>query len=113
MLSSLWQPFNITLVGTPWRGVSSKSLAADRRFALKARTKTAIKTVPGARRIARQNIQLPTSSQHQYLFHVKALLKCPLSYLIKNVPFFVFGFALCCRWPGPERSPAEPAGRRA
>src|SRR6266705_409485 len=42
---------------------------------------------------------------------VKALLKCPLSYLIKNVPFFVFGFALCCRWPGPERSPAEPAGR--
>src|SRR6266705_1903845 len=32
---------------------------------------------------------------------VKALLKCPLSYLIKNVPFFVFGFALCCRWPGP------------
>src|SRR6266568_7894900 len=43
--------------------------------------------------------------------YVKALLKCPLSYLIKNVPFFVFGFALCCRWPGPERSPAEPAGR--
>ncbi len=42
---------------------------------------------------------------------VKALLKCPLSYLIRSVPFFVLVFV--GRWPGPERSPAEPAGRSA
>src|SRR5690349_24866748 len=63
MVSSLWQPFSITLAGTPWRGVSSRSLVADRRFALKANTKIAIKTVPGARRIARQDIQLAPWSQ--------------------------------------------------
>jgi hypothetical protein len=47
---------------------------------------------------------------------VKPLLKCPLPYLVRNVPFLFLGhwfaLALFCFGLRPERNPAPRFGRR-